>query len=97
MVPVHGFPPGAERGHPPRLSLEDAGYVDTGFGCRVSRDARTLTITAPPPGVTCRRGLSFPSKGCRCLVANADPDATIVALPDSHLGQRLAGAAAEPR
>jgi AMP-binding enzyme len=94
MVPVQGFPPGAERGHTPRFSLEDAGYIDTGFGCRVSRDARTLIVTTPPPGVTVVGGYRFHRRDVDGLVAQVDPDATIVALPDADLGQRLAGSAA---
>ena len=49
MVPAQGFPPGAEHGHAPRIQPTDAGYIDTGFACRIGHDARTLTVTAPPP------------------------------------------------
>lgn len=90
MVPVHPFPPSA--GHPPAAIYP--GFVDTGFACRLDQDTRTLTITASPPGTIFVGGYGFRQSQLDALVARADPDATIVALPDSGLGQRLAGTAA---
>ena len=80
---------------PPRLSSDSAGYVDTGFACRLDRNAQTLTITAPPPGTIAVGGYCFRANLIDALVADADLDATLVALPDSDLGQRFAGAAAD--
>jgi acyl-CoA synthetase (AMP-forming)/AMP-acid ligase II len=94
MVPAKAFPPGVERGHTPRYSGDAAGYVDTGYACRVERDGRALVITAPPPGVVVIGGYRFTLDEVDDLVAQADADATIVALPDADLGQRLAGHAA---
>jgi hypothetical protein len=95
MVSVHAFAPGAKRAQPPHLSPDSAGYVDTGFACRLGGNAQTLTITAPPSGTIAVGGYCFRENLIDALVADADPDATLVALPDSDLGQRLAGAAAD--
>jgi hypothetical protein len=90
MVPTQSFPPAAERGQAQSAS-PNAGYVDTGFACSVDRHARTLIVTAPPPGITAIGGYRFPLKDVDELVAQTDPDATIVTLPDADLGQRFAG------
>ena len=49
MVPAHAFPPGAERGREPHLSVDAAGFTDTGFRCRLDRDSNTLALTGPRP------------------------------------------------
>ncbi|HEY6861867.1 MAG TPA: class I adenylate-forming enzyme family protein [Pseudolabrys sp.] len=95
MVSIHAFAPGANCAHPPRLSPDSAGYVDTGFACRLDGNAQTLTITARPSGTIAVGGYCFRENLIDALVADADPDATLVALPDSDLGQRLAGTAAD--
>jgi hypothetical protein len=87
MVPVQSFPPAA-------LSVSpNAGYVDTGFFCSIDRHARALIVTAPPPGITAIGGYRFPLNDVDELVAQTDPNATIVTLPDADLGQRFAGSA----
>lgn len=95
MVPGQAFPPGAERGHEPYLTADDAGFVDTGFACYRERDRNTLTIGAPPGGMTSIGGYRFRQRQIDAEVAAADPAATIVALPDAYLGLRLAGSAAD--
>ena len=95
MVPTHAFPPGAERGQAPHLAPNDAGYVDTGFACRLDRDAQTLAIAALPVGTIAVGGYSFHQSEVDAMVAQVDPTATIVALPDKDLGQRLAGESAD--
>jgi hypothetical protein len=95
MVPAHAFPPSAKRGHPPRLQADSAGYIDTGFPCRLDLDAHALHITAPPAGMTVVGGYRFRQCDVDALVTQADPEATIVAVPDADLGQRLAGAATD--
>jgi hypothetical protein len=95
MVPTHAFPPGAERGQTPHLAPDNAGYVDTGFACRLDRDAQALAIAAPPVGTIAVGGYSFHQSEVDAMVAQVDPNATIVALPDRDLGQRLAGNAAD--
>lgn len=95
MVPAYAFPPGAERGHTPYLQADSAGYIDTGFPCRLDHDARALTVTAPPAGTTVIGGYRFRQCDVDALVTQADPGATILAVPDADLGQRLAGTAAD--
>ena len=91
MVPAYAFPPGAERGQQPHLNVDAAGYVDTGFACRLDRDTQMLVVTGPPGGITTVGGYRFRQSEVDWQVAHADLDATIVALPDGTLGQRLAG------
>jgi len=95
MVPAHAFPPGAEHGHSLRIQPASAGYIDTGFPCRLDREAHALHVTAPPGGMTVIGGYRFRQSDVDALVTQADPQATIVAVPDADLGQRLAGAATD--
>jgi AMP-binding enzyme len=94
MVPAYAFPPGAERGQDAHLAPDAAGYVDTGFACRLERAAQTLTVTAPPSGTIGIGGYRFLQREVDTLIGQADPDATVVTLPDADLGQRLAGTTA---
>ena len=89
MVPEKAFPPGIEVDHTPRLLCDAAGYVDTGYACRV--EAPALVVTVPPPGVVVIGGYRFHLNEVDDLVGHADPDATVVALPDADLVQRFAG------
>jgi hypothetical protein len=92
MVPRHAFPPGAEHGPEPHLAADAAGFVESGFGCRLERDSQTLAVTGPRGGITTIGGYRFRTRDFDAQVASVDPAATIVALPDALLGQRLAGA-----
>ena len=94
MVPAYAFPPGAERGQDAHLAPDAAGYVDTGFACRPEHAAQTLTVTAPPSGTIGVGGYRFLQREVDTLIGQADPDATVVTLPDADLGQRLAGTTA---
>jgi hypothetical protein len=89
MVPVSAFPPGAERSGEPHLAADDDGFVDTGFPCRLAEG--TLSLSGPPAGITAIGFYRFRSGEVEAQVAHADPAATVVALPDAILGQRLAG------
>jgi hypothetical protein len=91
MVPVHAFPSGAERGGGPYLTADTAGFVDTGFTCQRDDLFGTLTITGSPAGFASVGGYRFRQNEVDASVAEADPAATIVALPDALLGERLAG------
>jgi len=93
MVPAYAFPPGAERGPEPHLKPDAAGFVDTGVRCGLNRDTNTLTITGSPAGITSIGGYRFRQNAVDWMVAEVDLDATIVALPDAVLDQRLAGTA----
>jgi hypothetical protein len=87
MVPAQPFPPGAP--------LAPDGFIDTGFTCAIDGDA--FTITGPPAGITMVGGYRFAEQALDALVAEADPAATIMALPDGLLGQRLAGRSHDPQ
>jgi hypothetical protein len=93
MVPLFAFPPGAERGAEPHLKTDDAGFIDTGFTCRVDPAAETLTVTGPPGGITAIGGYRLRAVEVEALVSSVDPTATIVALPSGLLAQKLAGSA----
>jgi len=96
MVPIHAFPSGSEREQVPRNDLNAGGFMETGFACRAGVDTRSLTITAPPAGVTTVGGYRFRQRDVDATIMQADPTATIVAVPDGDLGQRLAGSAGNP-
>jgi hypothetical protein len=91
MVPTHAFPPGAEQGYAPFLAPDPAGLMDTGVACRRKLDTNTLTMSAPPAGLVTVGGCRFYRSALEEAVAAVDVDATIVALPDAALGERLAG------
>ncbi len=93
MVPAHDFLTGLERGHAPHLEADGAGYIDTGFACRADHETRALRLTAPPASTTVTGGYRFLQSNIDDVVAQADPEATIIAVPDGDLGQRLAGTA----
>lgn len=93
MVPTHAFPPGAEHGYAPFLAPDPDGLIDTALACRRRLDTNTLTMTAPIPGMRTVGGYRFHERALEDAVAAADAEATIVALPDAALGQRLAGSA----
>jgi len=93
MVPTHSYLPAAERSPHSRLTSDQAGYVDTGFACHVERNGQALAVTTSPPGFTSIGGYRFLQSDIDELVAQADPTATIVALPDVDLGLRMAGSA----
>lgn len=96
MVPAYAFPPGSGREQVPRSQPQTGGFLETGFPCRPGVDTRSLTITAPPAGVTTVGGYRFRQRDVDASVTQADPTATIVAVPDGDLGQRLAGSAGNP-
>ncbi len=91
MVPAQAFPPSAAQGGEARIVPD--GFVDTGFACRLERATGTLAITGPPAGITAVGFYRFRQREVDAVVAGADPVAVIAALPDAHLGQRLAGSA----
>ncbi len=91
MVPTQPFPPATEQGGDTRFAPD--GFLDTGYACKIAPDGGTLTLTAPPAGITATGFYRFRQSEVDAVVAAADPAAVIVALPDGQLGQRLAGRA----
>lgn len=96
MVPAHAYPPGAEHGHGPHLACEPDSFVDTGFTCRLERETNALVVTGAPGAQAAVGGYRFRTDELDALLAEADPAATLVALPDALLGQRFAGSTADP-
>ncbi len=77
----------------PHFAADDTGFVDTGFTCRLEAAAKTLTVTGPPGGIATIGGYRFQASDVEAQVADADPTATVVALPGGLLAQKLAGSA----
>jgi hypothetical protein len=95
MVPTHDFAASVERGHIPHRLADGAGFIDTGFPCRLDQQDRALHVTAPPAGLTVTGGYRFRQADVDAVIAQANPEATLIAVPDADLGQRLAGTAAD--
>jgi hypothetical protein len=95
IVPRHPFPPGPAQGPAPHVRDDADGFVDTGYPCRLNPDTGTLVVTGPPPGLITVGGFRFAVRELEDAVRRADPDATLVALPDALGGHRLAGHAAD--
>jgi hypothetical protein len=95
MVPTNAFPPVPDEGSARRLASDKGGYRDTGYACRLDRRTQSLAITAPPAGLVTVGGYPFGQNAIEGCVAKADTEATIIALPDADLGQRLAGTTAD--
>jgi hypothetical protein len=91
MMPVGAFPPGAAPSG--EAGVAGDGFVDTGFACRLDRDPGTIAVTGAPAGITAVGFYRFRQREVDAVVTGADPTAVIAALPDAHLGQRLAGSA----
>jgi len=89
MVPAQPFPPGAEANGAP----DAAGFLDTGFTCRLDGEGDALTVTGPPGGIVAVGGYRFSQPSVDVEVAGIDPAATLMAVPHGILGQRLAGSA----
>jgi AMP-binding enzyme len=94
MVPAAAFPPGADA---PHLSPDRAGYFDTGYACRLDPSNQTLAIAVPPPNIVGIGGYRLRQNDLDACLDKAAPDATLVALPDRALGQRLAGTAQDKK
>ena len=94
MVPKAPFPPGAERGHAPKLKITD-GVIDTGYSCGIDRAANTLTINGPPAGIISVGGYRFALRALEELITGIEDGSTLAALPDVLAGHRLAGSAAD--
>jgi hypothetical protein len=94
MVPHHVFPPGIERSGLPYFKVDRLGMVDTGYTCRVDSGTRAMVVTGPPSGLVSVGGYRFPLHELQEAVARIDGGATLAALPDPLIGQRLVGNAA---
>ena len=95
MVPSHSFPPGLERSSLPHFQIGRAGFVDTGYSCRIDSVTQAMIVTAPPSGIASVGGYRFPLRALQEAAAGFEDGATLVTLPDPLIGQRLIGNAAD--
>lgn len=95
MVPRQAFPPGIERSGLPHFEIDRFGLVDTGYTCRVDTLTKGVVVTGPPAGIVSVGGYRFPLHELREAVERIDSGATLTALPDPVLGQRLIGNSAD--
>jgi hypothetical protein len=95
MVPRYAFPPGTERSPAPHLKADAAGFVDTGYACRLNQSGETVQVTGPPPGIVGVGGYRFVLDALENRVRQADGNAAMTALPDALIGYRLAGIAGD--
>ncbi len=95
MVPRHSFPPGIERSGLPCFEIGHTGSVDSGYTCRIDSITGAIVVTGPPSGIVSVGGYRFPLRDLQDVISRIDSAATLVALPDPILGQRLIGNAAD--
>jgi hypothetical protein len=90
MAPHHSFPPQATS-FASYFKSGDDGTLDTGYPCRAEQQSGGLVVTGPPTGLVSVGGYRFSMHDVQDLVAQADRDASLAALPDTFAGHRLAG------
>lgn len=91
MVPHHTFPPGIEGSGLPYFKIGPHGVVDSGYTCRIDSFSQTIVVTGPPAGIVSVGGYRFPLRDLQDVVSRIDAAATLAALPDPIVGQRLIG------
>jgi hypothetical protein len=95
MVPHHPYPPGIERSGLPYFKIERGGLVDTGYTCRPDTSGNAMVVTGPPSGIVSVGGYRFALHELQQAVGRIDAAATLAALPDPLIGQRLIGNATD--
>jgi acyl-CoA synthetase (AMP-forming)/AMP-acid ligase II len=95
MVPHHSFPPGIEASGLPHFKIGAHGLVDSGYTCRVDSVTNAIVITGPPSGIVSVGGYRFPLHDLQEIITRVDSRATVAALPDPIIGQRLIGNAVD--
>ncbi len=91
MVPHQVFPPGIERSGLPYFEVGPEGWVDSGYPCRIDSVSKAIVVTGPPSGIVTVGGYRFPLRDLQDVVSRVDGDASLAALPDPLIGQRLIG------
>jgi hypothetical protein len=95
MVPVRPF---AERGVGSAvLAADAAGFVDTGYPCRVDGRTGTVTISGPPAGIVNVGGYRFVQRDLQALLDPIGAGAAFAAVPDPLLNHRIVGSADDRR
>jgi len=94
MVPRHAFPPGIERTGLPHIEIDRTGLIDTGYTCYVEDGGKSLVVTGAPAGMVSVGGYRLPLHELQQAIGKIDSGATLTALPDPVIGQRLIGKSA---
>jgi AMP-binding enzyme len=95
MVPHHAYPAGIESSGLPYFEIGPGDLVDTGYTCRVDSGTNAMVVTGPPSGIVSVGGYRFPLRELQEALGRIDSGATLAALPDPLVGQRLIGDAAD--
>jgi hypothetical protein len=95
MVPNLSFPAGIAQTDQPHFAIRRDGWIDSGYGCEVDDIAKTIVVTAAPAGIVNVGAYRFPLCGLLEVVGGIDDRASIAALPDPLIGQRLVGTATD--
>lgn len=95
MAPHRVFPPGIDRSGLPYFEVGPDGWMDTGCACRIDSVSKAIVVTAPRGGIAGVGGYRFPLRDLQDVVGRIDGAATLAALPDPLIGQRLIGNAAD--
>lgn len=93
MVPHHSFPPGIERSGFAYFKIEPGGWVDTGYMCRQDAVTKAIPVSGPPAGIVSIGGYRFPLCDLRDVAGRLDGNATLAAVSDLLVGERLVGSA----
>ena len=93
MIPRNPFAPEAEAGDEPFFKSDAAGFMDTGYPCRLVRATGAMELSGPPAGVINVGGYRFGRRALQERISQIESGATIAALPDAILSHRLAGSA----
>jgi hypothetical protein len=91
MVPRNSF--AREGSASRRLVVDQDGFLDTFYPCRLSPAVGGLVVTGPPVGLASVGGYRFGVARLQDAVSRIDPAAKIAAFPDGLTGQRIAGIA----
>jgi len=94
MVARYAFPPGIERTGLPHIEIDRTGLIDTGYSCRVDGGGKSVVVTEPPAGMVSIGGYRLPLHDLQEAIGKIDSSATLTALPDPVIGQRLIGKSA---
>jgi non-ribosomal peptide synthetase component E (peptide arylation enzyme) len=94
MVPGP-LPAAIETGELPSLKMDQEGFVDTAYPCRLDRDDNTLVVSGPPAGLINVGGYRFAWRELQDFLAGLGEEASLAALPDRLAGHRLAGIAGD--
>jgi acyl-CoA synthetase (AMP-forming)/AMP-acid ligase II len=95
MVPHHPYPPGVERSGLPHFRIGFHGVVDTGQRFATHPATGAVVLKGAPSGVAAIGGYRFALSEIEDAVGRVDPEATLAAVADQVIGQRLVGTAAD--